>query len=89
MHRTARGLQYSGPVITLRVQYGQQIQYNTIPQMQVLSLDDHGVQFVLALAYTCVCIVLYLLPVLNPKSYDEARVLEASGRPIWPILGIP
>ena len=30
-------------------------------------------------------IVLYLLPVLNPKSYDGARVLEASGRPI----GIP
>ena len=27
-------------------------------------------------------IVLYLLPVLNPKSYDGARVLEASGRPI-------
>ena len=27
------------------------------------------------------CIVLYLLPVLNPKSYDGARVLEASGRP--------
>ena len=25
------------------------------------------------------CIVLYLLPVLNPKSYDGARVLEASG----------
>ena len=29
-YRTARGLQYSGPVITLRVQYGLQIQYNTI-----------------------------------------------------------
>ena len=29
-YRTARGLQYSGPVITLRVQHGQQIQYNTI-----------------------------------------------------------
>ena len=29
-HRTARGLQYSGPVITLRVQHGLQIQYNTI-----------------------------------------------------------
>ena len=28
------------------------------------------------------CIVLYLLPVLNPKSYDGARVLEASGRPM-------
>ena len=28
------------------------------------------------------CIALYLLPVLNPKSYDGARVLEASGRPI-------
>ena len=28
------------------------------------------------------CIVLYLLPVLNPKSYDRARVLEASGRPM-------
>ena len=26
------------------------------------------------------CIVLYLLPVLNPESYDGARVLEASGR---------
>ena len=26
------------------------------------------------------CIVLYLLPVLNPKSYEGARVLEASGR---------
>ena len=30
-NRTARGLQYSGPVITLRVQYGLQIHYNTIP----------------------------------------------------------
>ena len=29
-NRTARGLQYSGPVITLRVQYGLQIQYNTM-----------------------------------------------------------
>ena len=28
------------------------------------------------------CIVLYFLPVLNPKSYDGARVLEASGRPM-------
>ena len=28
------------------------------------------------------CIVLYLLSVLNPKSYDGARVLEASGRPM-------
>ena len=28
------------------------------------------------------CIALYLLPVLNPKSYDGARVLEASGRPM-------
>ena len=28
------------------------------------------------------CIVLYLLPVLSPKSYDGARVLEASGRPM-------
>ena len=28
------------------------------------------------------CIVLYLQPVLNPKSYDGARVLEASGRPM-------
>ena len=28
------------------------------------------------------CIVLYLQPVLNPKSYDGARVLEASGRPL-------
>ena len=27
-------------------------------------------------------IVLYLTPVLNPKSYDGARVLEASGRPM-------
>ena len=27
--RTARGLQYSGPVITLRVQHALQIQYNT------------------------------------------------------------
>ena len=27
-------------------------------------------------------IVLYLQPVLNPKSYDGARVLEASGRPM-------
>ena len=26
------------------------------------------------------CIALYFLPVLNPKSYDGARVLEASGR---------
>ena len=30
----------------------------------------------------CDCIVLYLQPVLNPKSYDGARVLEASGRPM-------
>ena len=29
-NRTARGLQYSGPVITPRVQHGLQIQYNTI-----------------------------------------------------------
>ena len=28
------------------------------------------------------CIVLYFLPVLNPKRYDGARVLEASGRPL-------
>ena len=28
------------------------------------------------------CIVLYMQPVLNPKSYDGARVLEASGRPL-------
>ena len=28
------------------------------------------------------CIVLYLLPILNPKSYDGARVLKASGRPM-------
>ena len=32
---------------------------------------------------------LYLLPLLNPKSYDGARVLEALGRPIicsgWPL----
>ena len=28
------------------------------------------------------CIVLYLLLVLNPESYDGARVLEASGRPM-------
>ena len=28
------------------------------------------------------CIVLYLQPVLNPKSYDGARVSEASGRPM-------
>ena len=28
--RTARGLQYSGPVITLRAQYGLQRQYNTM-----------------------------------------------------------
>ena len=33
------------------------------------------------------CIVLYLLPVLNPKSYDGARVLEASGRPILACIG--
>ena len=26
-----------------------------------------------------ICIVLYFLPVLNPKSYDEARVLEVFG----------
>ena len=32
-------------------------------------------------SWTYDCIVLYLLPVLNPKSYDGARVLEASGRP--------
>ena len=29
-----------------------------------------------------------MLPVLNPKSYDGARVLEASGRPILPNLAI-
>ena len=28
------------------------------------------------------CTVLYLQPVLNPKSYDGARVLEAAGRPM-------
>ena len=28
------------------------------------------------------CIVLYLQPVHNPKSYDGARVLEAWGRPL-------
>ena len=28
------------------------------------------------------CIVLYMPPVLNPVSYDGARVLEASGRPM-------
>ena len=28
------------------------------------------------------CIVLYLQPVLNPKSYNGARVLEASNFPI-------
>ena len=28
------------------------------------------------------CIVLYLLPVRNPKSYDGARVLEALGHPM-------
>ena len=28
------------------------------------------------------CIVLYLQPVLNPKSYDGAQVFEASGRPM-------
>ena len=33
------------------------------------------------------CIVLYLLPVLNPKSYDGTRVLEASGRPIVVLYG--
>ena len=33
------------------------------------------------------CIVLYLQPVLNPKSYDGARVLEASGRPMLVIGG--
>ena len=27
-------------------------------------------------------IVLYLQPMLNPKTYDGARVLEASGRPM-------
>ena len=32
------------------------------------------------------CIVLYLQPVLNPKSYDGARVLKASGRPINGLL---
>ena len=34
-NRTARGLQYSGPVITLRVQYGLQIQYNTIQSNKI------------------------------------------------------
>ena len=32
--------------------------------------------------YMLYCIVLYLQPVLNSKSYDGARVLEASGRPL-------
>ena len=36
---SARDLQYSGPVITLRVQYGQQIQYNTIRLL--VSLPHH------------------------------------------------
>ena len=31
------------------------------------------------------CIVLYLQPVLNPKSYDGARVLKASDRPMLAI----
>ena len=35
----------------------------------------------LAIGRVLYYIVLYLLPVLNPKSYDGARVLEASGRP--------
>ena len=38
LSRTARSLQYSGPVITPRVQYGQQIQYNTIQS----SLEGYG-----------------------------------------------
>ena len=29
-YRTARGLQYSGPVIARRVQFGEQIQFNSI-----------------------------------------------------------
>ena len=28
------------------------------------------------------CILLYLQPVLNPKSYDGPQVLEASSRPL-------
>ena len=36
----------------------------------------------LAIPFPLYCIVLYLQPVLNPKSYDGARVLEASGRPM-------
>ena len=33
------------------------------------------------------CIVLYLPPVLNPKSHDGAQVLEALGRPML-VIGI-
>ena len=42
--------------------------------------------------YNCsICmqfIVLYLQPVLNPKSYDGARVLEASGRPMFSLHAV-
>ena len=41
--------------------------------------DDEGSGTPILVLY---CIVLYLQPVLNPKSYDGARVLEASGRPM-------
>ena len=43
MKRTARGLQYSGPAVTLRVQYGLQIQYNTI---QSLVLNSRGKNYI-------------------------------------------
>ena len=33
-------------------------------------------------AISLYCIVLYLLLILNPKSYDGARAQEASGRPL-------
>ena len=167
-YRTARGLQYSGPVITHRVQYGRQIQYNTtkchdsvgsagcsrvrgftlftksdlkrepcrfsnasigksllpeqdnadtcvntcpwasvveqtsiwqyrcqkckkcLPTIGMLTmmtlhltgLDNMGYRTRLGTTLIYIYIILYLPPVLNPMSYDGARVSEASGRPI-------
>src|SRR5258706_5661708 len=48
-------------------------------QLQGYTVQDSVITNVEFVLY---CIVLYLLLVLNPKSYDGARVLEASGRPM-------
>src|SRR5258705_12559518 len=59
------------------------VTYSSHSQRLVESAQSaRGIIFICLYALTLYCIVLYLLPVLNPKSYDGARVLEASGRPM-------